>query len=452
MSLAVLPASVLQTNGALSVGAAAQITVRTPASVLATLYTDRDGTTPTGNPVTADSAGFFRVYTTPGRYNITVTTVSGSQVYNDVVIEAEAEAKRNIAATDPAVTNDETEGYSEWSLWANSSTSEVFRCIDATEGAAVWVKTTLTIDELGTAALEDVGTAIGDVVQLEDVGGVAGLPAVDGSQLTGLASSGSGVTIATITPATDADVTLTQEQYTADVLLIETGEWTEARNIIAPDESRSWQVISNSTYAATVKTAAGTGVAVPAGQSRPLVCDGTNVVDPLDAYYDRAVIDSEVKIQSGTAVASTSGTAIDFTGIPSWAKRITVMFSGVSTNGTSQWLVQLGDSGGVEVTGYLGSADYFNNGAGNATVTAHTTGFGIFANAATRTIHGVMTIANISSSAWVASHSMADSSLAAVLTGGGSKTLSDTLDRIRITTVHGTDVFDAGTINIAWEG
>ena len=194
MSLAVLQASVLQTNGALSVAAGAQITVRTPAGVLATLYTDRAGTTPAGNPVTADSAGFFRVYTTPGRYNITVTTSSGTQVYNDVVIEADAEAKRNIAAADPDVTNDETEGYSEWSLWANSSTSEVFRCIDATEGAAVWVKTTLTIDELGTAALEDVGTAIGDVVQLEDVGGSPGLPAVDGSQLTGIAE-GSGTPI-----------------------------------------------------------------------------------------------------------------------------------------------------------------------------------------------------------------------------------------------------------------
>ena len=195
MSLAVLQASVLQTNGALSVAAGAQITVRTPANVLATLYEERAGTTPAGNPVTADSAGFFRVYTTPGRYNITVTTSSGTQVYNDVVIEAEAEAKRNIAAADPDVTNDETEGYSDWSLWANSATSQVFRCIDATEGAAVWVKTTLTIDELGTAALEDVGTTIGDVVQLEDVGGSPGLPAVDGSQLTGIASSGSGTPI-----------------------------------------------------------------------------------------------------------------------------------------------------------------------------------------------------------------------------------------------------------------
>jgi hypothetical protein len=60
-------------------------------------------------------------------------------------------------------------------------------------------------------------------------------------------------------------------------------------------------------------------------------------------------------ITSGTAVASTSGTAIDFTGLPAWVKRITLMFSGLSTNGTSDYMVQLGDSGGFETTGYLGS-------------------------------------------------------------------------------------------------
>jgi hypothetical protein len=53
-------------------------------------------------------------------------------------------------------------------------------------------------------------------------------------------------------------------------------------------------------------------------------------------------------ITSGTAVASTSGTSIDFTSIPLWVKRITVMFAGVSTNGTSPFLVQLGDAGGIE--------------------------------------------------------------------------------------------------------
>jgi len=62
-------------------------------------------------------------------------------------------------------------------------------------------------------------------------------------------------------------------------------------------------------------------------------------------------------INSKTAVASTSGTSIDFTSIPSGVKRITVMFNGVSTSGTSNTQVQIG-SGSVETSGYSSSAGY----------------------------------------------------------------------------------------------
>ena len=56
-------------------------------------------------------------------------------------------------------------------------------------------------------------------------------------------------------------------------------------------------------------------------------------------------------ITSGTSQASTSGTSIDFTSIPSWVKRITLMFNGVSTNGTSNYQIQIG-SGSVTTSGY----------------------------------------------------------------------------------------------------
>jgi hypothetical protein len=78
-------------------------------------------------------------------------------------------------------------------------------------------------------------------------------------------------------------------------------------------------------------------------------------------------------ITSGTAVASTSGTSIDFTSIPSWVKRITVMFNGVSTSGTSAKIIQLGDSGGVETSGYIGTGTVVGNGSG--TSTAMSSGF-----------------------------------------------------------------------------
>jgi hypothetical protein len=68
--------------------------------------------------------------------------------------------KNNTTATnDPSVNNDVSEGYAAFSRWINTSDNEYFLCLDATNGAAVWVKSTLTLDELGTAALSDMGVS-----------------------------------------------------------------------------------------------------------------------------------------------------------------------------------------------------------------------------------------------------------------------------------------------------
>lgn len=152
------------------------------------------------------------------------------------------------------------------------------------------------------------------------------------------------------------------------------------------------------------------------------------------------------KMTLGTAVATTSGTAIDFTSIPSWVKRITVMFSGVSTNGASFKRVQIGTSSGIETTGYLGSSSQ------NATPATTTGGFDIASNAAADVIHGMITIVSFGSNTWICTLMTGKSDAGTVHTGGFSKTLSGTLDRIRLTTVNGTDTFDAGSVNILYEG
>ena len=155
-------------------------------------------------------------------------------------------------------------------------------------------------------------------------------------------------------------------------------------------------------------------------------------------------------IASGTAVASTSGTSIDFTSIPSWVKRITVMFSGVSTSGTSIPIIQLGDAGGVETTGYLSTGSRVAS--ATAASSAVTTGFGIGSvGIAGAVMDGAITINLFGSNRWVAFGGIADSFSTFTLFTSGGKTLSDTLDRIRITTVNGTDTFDAGSINILYE-
>jgi hypothetical protein len=155
-------------------------------------------------------------------------------------------------------------------------------------------------------------------------------------------------------------------------------------------------------------------------------------------------------IVSGTAV-TVSGTAVDFTGIPSWVKRITVMFSGVSTNGASLVQVQLGTSGGVQTTGYRSTATYQQN-AGAIVGAASTTGFAVVgAMAASVVFQGSVTFMLHSSNLWVASGTNARSDVVTTNVCGGDVTLSAALDRVRITTVNGTDTFDAGTINILYE-
>jgi len=154
-------------------------------------------------------------------------------------------------------------------------------------------------------------------------------------------------------------------------------------------------------------------------------------------------------ITSGTAVASTSGTSIDFTSIPSWVKRITVMFSGVSTNSTSALLIQLGDSGGIENTGYISGTSIISNSTVGSLVTS-TAGF-VAASGLTAagTFHGSVSITLLGSNIWAAGGSTY-SSASGTFVVAGSKTLSDTLTQVRITSVT-PDTFDAGTINILYE-
>ena len=154
-------------------------------------------------------------------------------------------------------------------------------------------------------------------------------------------------------------------------------------------------------------------------------------------------------IVSGTAQASTSGTSIDFTGIPSWVRRVTVMFNGVSTNGTSLKQIQLG-AGSVTTSGYSGGY----GGGGAAAWSGGTISSGValgFSTAAADILSGTMTIVNITGNTWVLSYAGGSSASNFGQLAGGSIALGGTLDRVRITTVNGTDTFDAGSINILYE-
>lgn len=154
-------------------------------------------------------------------------------------------------------------------------------------------------------------------------------------------------------------------------------------------------------------------------------------------------------ITSGTAVASTSGTSIDFTGIPSWVKRVTVMFNGVSTSGSSNFQVQIGSTT-FQTTGYSARALRDSTSAATAT-----TGFLLTASIGSGSLNaGLATLTNISGNLWVFTSILCDATGGNNNYAGGYMTsaLSGVLDRVRITTVNGTDTFDAGSINILYEG
>jgi hypothetical protein len=161
-----------------------------------------------------------------------------------------------------------------------------------------------------------------------------------------------------------------------------------------------------------------------------------------------AVITGTSVLTSATAQAQPASpsavASVDFTGIPSYVKRITVMLNGVSGSATSNFLVQIG-SGSIQNTGYVSSAS-----AGTGVTS--TAGFIITQSVTAATNQsGLITLVTLGSNVWVGNGVLAFSNASVGNTSGGNVTLGGTLDRLRITTVNGTDTFDAGSINIMYE-
>lgn len=152
-----------------------------------------------------------------------------------------------------------------------------------------------------------------------------------------------------------------------------------------------------------------------------------------------------------TAQNSTSGTAIDFTGIPSWVKRVTVMFNGVSTNGSSSVEIRLGTSAGIQATGYS-TYSFSVTSPSTVAYATSTTGVRAAGVAATDSRIGSIVFTHFGSNTWTANGVTTSTTAQGTVCNNSQVSLSDTLTQLRITTVNGTDTFDAGSINILYEG
>jgi len=157
-------------------------------------------------------------------------------------------------------------------------------------------------------------------------------------------------------------------------------------------------------------------------------------------------------INSSTAVASTSGTSISFSSIPSWVKRVTIMLVGVSTNGASNLAVQIGPVAGVETSSYSGYAW-----TGNTNNVGYTTEWAITGTNSAANLHSgsvVLNLADTATNTWVMSAVGSGVGVNTSSVAGGSKAIAGTLSVLRIigsNTGSPVDTFDAGTINILYE-
>jgi hypothetical protein len=164
----------------------------------------------------------------------------------------------------------------------------------------------------------------------------------------------------------------------------------------------------------------------------------------------RAVSSSNLTITRATAVTSTSGASIDFTSIPAWVKRITLMFNGVSTTSSSPVMIQLGTGGSPETSGYVGTSARYANGNITSVASIEAAGFDLLEGSSSDSMYGAWVFTNITGNTWVCSANISrNTSTMVVVTG--SKALSSVLNMLRITTVLGTSAFDAGSVNIMYE-
>lgn len=160
---------------------------------------------------------------------------------------------------------------------------------------------------------------------------------------------------------------------------------------------------------------------------------------------DSAISGQYTPLFRDTEKASTSGTTVEFTGIPSWAKRITILLYDVSSTGGSLFITQLGTASGWETTGYVSVS---GNDAGEDNSTA---GFVIRnTSGGSDSISGSIVITNISGNKWIGTHD-ANNGTNSANSGSGRKELSGALTQVRLTTISGTPTFDAGSVNIMYE-
>jgi hypothetical protein len=262
-----------------------------------------------------------------------------------------------------------------------------------------------------------------------------------GASSSGILSGGYGGLGASISPTTAGNVLFTADGsvWSSTAKIVQAASYSATASFTASISGTTMTVTAVASGALSVGQVF-TGTGVTAGTSITAFVSGTGSTGTYTVSASQTV--------ASTTMTVTQVVAIDFTSIPSWVKRITMMFNGVSTNGTSLLLVQMG-AGSIETTGYVSTAQSITGGVGGANASS-TAGMNIYSSLAANLLSGHMVLAYMGSNLWISSH-VGKVTTAAGAFGAGNKTLSGTLDRVRLTTVNGTDTFDLGSVNILYE-
>lgn len=281
--------------------------------------------------------------------------------------------------------------------------------------------------------------------------GAATLAKLDRTGLVGQVLTGQGTGVSPVWTA-GLNTTRIDVASAATINLTTSAPNTRNINITGTTTITSFAVVAGSVYfvrfagaltltnGVNLVTQTGSNISTQPGDTCILRATADNVVEVLS--YSRSI-----QPFLGVAVSTTSGTAIDIVGIPSTARRVTLMLNGVSTNGTSRKRIQIG-AATIETSGYVGANSFISNsGAGTSTISA---GFDINdIQTAAASLTGAYDFRAFGSNFWIIYGGTAEpAGLTAFLYGG--KSLSGALERIRLTTVNGTDAFDAGSINVSW--
>ncbi len=425
-----------------------------------------DGSTP--NSMGADLDMNSNDILNVGTVAATEVTVGGTSVAANVAAAAASAAAASASET-AAAASETNAATSETNAAASAATIDGFEYLGNWQTSTAYVTNNIVYVTAGTyagysmIALSDhtsdsssfdtdyVGGKWGILAQVGGAGAGTGdmLAANNLSDLVNAATSRTnlGVAIGSDVQAYDAGLSSIAGLTTAADKMIYT---TASDTYAVTDLTAAGRALLDDANAAAQRTTLGLGTAAVAGLLDEDNMASDSATDVPSQQSVKAYVDAQVGGLTipTTATATTSGASIDLTGISSSAKQIVILGNGVSSSGTSEWILQLGDSGGFETTGYTCQGARPTT---DTTTVLSTTGLGVYRGATsgsfTFNFRVVLTRYEGSSNQWHM-ESTAWRVGGALGMSNGEKSLSGTLTQIRFTTVGGTDTFDAGSINI----